>query len=149
MGMSMGENFYLWNRWTDFLCLKFYRIVLTYSCAMFWSFSHGRKNVALKLLPIRPHGCTYGRQPLSLKPLDWFFLFRVFNPRPLRPKGYCCHLHLCVCLSVPIILVNMITQSVNPINPPNLLGGFNMALSWMVLKMSHIGQNFQARKSHN
>ena len=38
-----------------------------------------------------------------------------------------------VCLSVPIILVNTITQSVYPISPPNLLGGFNMALSWMVL----------------
>ena len=38
-----------------------------------------------------------------------------------------------VCLSVPIILVNTITQSVYPISPPNLLGGFNMALPWMVL----------------
>ena len=38
-----------------------------------------------------------------------------------------------VCLSVPIILVNTITQSVYPISPPNLLGGFNMALFWMVL----------------
>ena len=39
----------------------------------------------------------------------------------------------CVCpsvrLSVPIILVNTITQSVYPISPPKLLGGFNMALS--------------------
>ena len=61
----------------------------------------------------------------------------IFNPRPLRPKGYCRHLRLSVCpsvcLSVPIILVNTITQSVYPISPPNLLGGFNMALSWMVL----------------
>ena len=59
------------------------------------------------------------------------------NPRPLRPKGYCRHLRLSVCpsvcLSVPIILVNTITQSVYPISLPNLLGGFNMALSWMVL----------------
>ena len=38
-----------------------------------------------------------------------------------------------VCLSVPIILVNTITQSVYPISPPNLLGGFNMASPWMVL----------------
>ena len=51
----------------------------------------------------------------------------IFN---LRPKGYCRHLRLSVCLSVPIILVNTITQSVYP---PNLLGGFDMALSWMVL----------------
>ena len=29
----------------------------------------------------------------------------------------------CICLSVPIILVNMITESVYPINPPNLQGG--------------------------
>ena len=61
----------------------------------------------------------------------------VINPRPLRPKGYCRHLRLSVCpsvcLSVPIILVNTITQSVYPISPPNLLGGFNMALPWMVL----------------
>ena len=61
----------------------------------------------------------------------------VFNPRPLRPKGYCRHLRLSVCpsvcLSFPIILVNTITQSVYPISPPNLLGGFNMALPWMVL----------------
>ena len=61
----------------------------------------------------------------------------LFKPRPLRPKGYCHHLRLSVCpyvcLSVPIILVNTITQSVYPISPPNLLGGFNMALSWMVL----------------
>ena len=69
----------------------------------------------------------------------------VFNPRPLRPKGYCRHLRLSVCpsvrlsvcpsvcLSVPIILVNTITQPVYPISPPNLLGSFNMALSWMVL----------------
>ena len=57
----------------------------------------------------------------------------VFNPRPLRSKDYCRHLRLSVCLSVPIILVNTITQSVYPINPPNLLGGFNVALSWMVL----------------
>ena len=61
----------------------------------------------------------------------------VFNPRPLRPKGYCRHLRLSVCpsvcLSVPIILVNTITQSVYPISPPNLLDGFNVALSWMVL----------------
>ena len=59
---------------------------------------------------------------------SWFF-----NPRPLRPKGYCRHLCLSVCPSVPIILVNTITQSLYPISPPNLLGGFNMALSWMVL----------------
>ena len=57
----------------------------------------------------------------------------VFNPRPLRPKGYCRHLRLSVCLSVPIILVNTITQSVYPISLPNLLGGFNMTLSRMVL----------------
>ena len=62
----------------------------------------------------------------------------IFNPRPLRPKGYCRHLHLSVCLFVclsvcPIIFVNTITQSVYPISPPNLLGGFNMAISWMVL----------------
>ena len=61
----------------------------------------------------------------------------LINPRPLRPKGYCRHLRLSVCpsvcLSVPIILVNTITQSVYPISLPNLLGGFNMALSWMVL----------------
>ena len=37
----------------------------------------------------------------------------VFNSRPLWPKGYCRHLHLSVCLSVPIILVNTITQSVH------------------------------------
>ena len=60
----------------------------------------------------------------------------VFNPRPLPPKGYCRHLmRLSVrpsaCLSVPIILVDTKTQSIYPINPPNLLGGFNMALSWM------------------
>ena len=40
---------------------------------------------------------------------------------------------LSVCLSVPIILVNTITQSVYSISPPNLLCGFNIALSWMVL----------------
>ena len=61
----------------------------------------------------------------------------VFNPRPLRLKGYYRHLRLSVCpsvcLSVPIILVNTITQSVYPISPPNLLSGFNMALPWMVL----------------
>ena len=41
----------------------------------------------------------------------------------------------CVCPSVrlSVILVNTITQSVYPISLPNLLGGFNMALSWMVL----------------
>ena len=64
-------------------------------------------------------------------------IWKVFNPRPLRLKGYCRHLRLSVCpsvcLSVPIILVNTITQSVYPISPPNLLGGFNMALPWMVL----------------
>ena len=45
------------------------------------------------------------------------------------------HLSICpsVCLSVPIILVNTITRPVYPISPPNLLGSFNMALSWMVL----------------
>ena len=79
----------------------------------------------------------------------WACSASVFNPRPLRPKGYCRHLRLfvclsvrpsvrlsvrpSVCLSVPIILVNTITQSVYPISPPNLLGGFNMALPWMVL----------------
>ena len=51
----------------------------------------------------------------------------------------------CVCLSVPIILVNTITQSVYQINPPNLQGGFNMALSWMVLQMGHFGQHLHAR----
>ena len=30
---------------------------------------------------------------------------------------------ICICLSVPIILVNMITQSVYPMNPPTLQGG--------------------------
>ena len=64
-------------------------------------------------------------------------LIDFINPRPLRMKGYCRHLRLSVCpsvcLSVPIILVNTITQSVYPMSPPNLLGGFNMALSWVVL----------------
>ena len=72
---------------------------------------------------------------------SYMTLFVVFNPRPLRPQGYCRHLRLSVCLSVrlpvclsvPVILVNTITQSVYPINPPNLLGVFNMALSWMAL----------------
>ena len=40
----------------------------------------------------------------------------LVKPRPLRLKGYCRHLRL----SVPIILGNMITQSVYPVNPPNL-----------------------------
>ena len=61
----------------------------------------------------------------------------IFNPRPLRPKGCCRHLRLSlcpsVCVSIPITLVNTITQSVYPINPPNLQGGFDIALSWMVL----------------
>ena len=84
-----------------------------------------------------------------LRKLCCHWLMMLFNPRPLGPKGYCRHLRLSVrpsvclsvcpsvcpsvCLSVPIILVNTITQSVYPISPPNLLGGFNMALSWMVL----------------
>ena len=56
----------------------------------------------------------------------------IFYPWPLRLKG-CRHLHLSVCWSVPIILVNTITQSVYPINPQSLQGGFNTALCWMVL----------------
>ena len=51
----------------------------------------------------------------------------------------------CACPSVPVILVNMIAQSVYPINPPNLHGGFDMPLSWVVLEMRHIGQNRHAR----
>ena len=51
-----------------------------------------------------------------------------FNPLPLRPKGSCCHLRLSVCRSVPINLVNKITQSVYAINPPNLQGGFKTGL---------------------
>ena len=31
-----------------------------------------------------------------------------------------------------IIIVNTITQTVYPINPPNLQGGFTVALSWIV-----------------
>ena len=61
----------------------------------------------------------------------------IVNPQPLQPKGYCRHLRLSVCPSVcpsvPIILVNTITQSVYLKNPPNWLDGFDMALSWMVL----------------
>ena len=58
----------------------------------------------------------------------------IVNPRPLRPKGYCRRPRLSVCLSLcPIKLVNKVTQSVHPINPPNLQGGFNRVLSWMVL----------------
>ena len=57
----------------------------------------------------------------------------VFNPRPLRPKGYCRHLmRLSVRLSVCSHHPCWHNNSIYPINPPNLLGGFNMALSWMV-----------------
>ena len=61
--------------------------------------------------------------------IDIFRFFLTFGRRVIVVTSVCPS----VCLSVPIILVNTITQSVYPISPPNLLGGFNMALSWMVL----------------
>ena len=81
-----------------------------------------------------------------VKMFSWSHVFVVLIniefliPDSLLPR-YCLHLRLSICLfvcpsvcpSVPIILVSTITQSVYPINPPNLLGGLNMALSWMVL----------------
>ena len=60
---------------------------------------------------------------------DTFLTLGLFGRRVIVVTCVCPS----VCLSVPIILVNTITLSVYPINPPNLLGGLNMALSWMVL----------------
>ena len=83
--------------------------------------------------------------------LLWFYCCYhkwLLTLRPLQPKG-CHYLCLPLCLSVPIILVNMITLSVYPINAPNLQGGFDMSLSWMVLWMSHIGQSLHAHSGQN
>ena len=66
-----------------------------------------------------------------------FLTLGLFGRRVIVVTCVCPSVRPSVCpsvrLSVPIILVNTITQSVYPINPPNLLGDFNMALSWMVL----------------
>ena len=40
VGIPLGESLYIWNHWTDFLCSKFCRIVLTCICAMSRSFIH-------------------------------------------------------------------------------------------------------------
>ena len=67
----------------------------------------------------------------------YFLTLGLFGRRVIVVTCVCpsVRLSVCpsVCLSVPIILVNTITQSVYPISQLNLLGGFNMALSWMVL----------------
>ena len=53
--------------------------------------------------------------------------------------------YLSICESGPIIHVSMITQLVYPINhPPNLNGGSNMVLSWIVLHMGFIDENSHA-----
>ena len=62
-----------------------------------------------------------------------FLTLGLFGRRVIVVTCVCPSVRLSVCLSVPLILVNTITQSVYPISPPNLLGGFNVALSWMVL----------------
>ena len=106
--------------------------------AVILSLPYSQGNWPLANAPITP------RREVIIHCLNWWLPSRpswvkilVFNPRPLWPKGYCHHLRLSVCpslcLSVPIILVNTITQSVYPISTPNLLGGFDMTLSWMVL----------------
>ena len=41
-------------------------------------------------------------------------------------------------------LVNTITQYGFYFDSPNFQDSFNMALSWMVLRMSHIGQHLHA-----
>ena len=77
--------------------------------------------------------------------LDLVLTLGLFDRRVIVVTCICpsVHLFVClsfrlsvclyVCLSVPIILVNTITQSVYPINPQNLQGDFDMALSWVVL----------------
>ena len=69
----------------------------------------------------------YGRNYLPIPKLS-----ADFSPRPLRPKG-CRYLRLSICLSVSqsVCLFNSTTQSVYPINQPNLHGGFGVALSWL------------------
>ena len=46
---------------------------------------------------------------------------------------------------MPDELVNTITQQGFHLDSPNFQDSFNMALSWMVLHMSHIGQFLHAR----
>ena len=62
-------------------------------------------------------------RPISQRVLTVSICKMIFNPPPFWPKGYCRHLRLSVCpsvcLSVPIMLVNTITQSVYPISLPN------------------------------
>ena len=45
---------------------------------------------------------------------------------------------------MPDKLINMISQQRFHFDSPNLQDNFNMALSWMVLQISHIGQHLHA-----
>ena len=46
---------------------------------------------------------------------------------------------------MPDELVNLISQQGSHFGSPNLQDSFSIALSWMVLQMSHIGQHLHAR----
>ena len=66
-----------------------------------------------------PNGSTYNSH------LSHRFCTSTFNSSPKGLLSSLASVHLPICLSVPIILVNTITQSVYPIHPPNLQGGFD------------------------
>ena len=46
---------------------------------------------------------------------------------------------------MPVDLVNTIGQQEFHFDSPNFQDGFDIALPWTVLQMSHIGQNLKAR----
>ena len=50
---------------------------------------------------------------------------------------------------MPDELVNTITQQGFHFDSPNFQDGFDIALTRMALKMSHIGQHLHARLGHN
>ena len=80
-----------------------------------WEWCRDLNSLALYLRrTARDWPSVYGLQ------MDWFLTLCLFGG-----SGFC-HLHLSVCLSFPIILVNKITQSVYPINLPNVQGGFDI-----------------------
>ena len=106
-------------------------------------------NIVKTFIALRSHG---GSTSLNMHTMDhliswsiWsllgsFLTLGLFGQRVVVVT--CLSLCLPICLSLPIIFVNIMIQSVYPINPPNLQGG--MALSQMVLHMGHTGQNFHA-----
>ena len=78
-GCFQNCGMHLKNRWTDFLCSKFYGIVYTRGCAMLWSFAH-LPHMSLPMVQTLVTFGAIGAQTLrnvSLKPLHGFTLLEV------------------------------------------------------------------------